>query len=81
VLKTTTERPVELDLAPLVVDELQLLGSRCGRFDVALEWLASGAIDPRPWIAGRFPLKDVERALQEAGRGGVLKVLLDITSE
>ncbi|MHC4376189.1 MAG: alcohol dehydrogenase catalytic domain-containing protein [Planctomycetota bacterium] len=79
VLKTTTERPVELDLAPLVVDEIQLLGSRCGRFDVALEWLASGALDPRPWIAARFPLSQVEQALAEAGRGGVLKVLLDIT--
>ena len=63
----------------LVVDEIQLLGSRCGRFDVALEWLASGALDPRPWIAARFPLSQVELALAEAGRGGVLKVLLDIT--
>ena len=79
ILKTTTERPVELDLAPLVVDEIQLLGSRCGRFDAALDWLASGAIDPRPWVAARFPLNQVEQALTEAGRGGVLKVLLDIT--
>lgn len=80
VLKTTTEAPVQLDLAPLVVDEIRLLGSRCGRFQPALDWLADGSIDPRPWIAARYPLAEVERALDEAGRGGVLKVLLDITT-
>ncbi|MEO0649770.1 MAG: alcohol dehydrogenase catalytic domain-containing protein [Planctomycetota bacterium] len=80
VLKTTPESPVELDATRLVVDELRLIGSRCGRFAPALEALASGRIDPRPLITGRYPLSQGEEALGSAFRPGALKVLLDITS-
>lgn len=78
VLKTTTEHRVNLDLAPLVVDEIHLVGSRCGRFRPALEWLAS---DPPPvtsMIDSRYPLEQAARALQRAGERGCLKVLVDV---
>ncbi|NRA96015.1 MAG: alcohol dehydrogenase catalytic domain-containing protein [Planctomycetes bacterium] len=77
VLKTTAERPATLDLAPLVIDEITVVGSRCGPFDRALHALAAGAIDPRPMIEARYPLSDAVQALDHAGRGGVLKVLID----
>jgi len=77
VLKTTAERPATLDLAPLVIDEITVVGSRCGPFDRALHALAAGAIDPRPMIEARYPLTDAVQALDHTGRGGVLKVLID----
>ncbi|MCB9899392.1 MAG: alcohol dehydrogenase catalytic domain-containing protein [Planctomycetes bacterium] len=78
VLKTTTERPVTLDLAPLVVDEITLLGSRCGRFAPALALLASGRVPWSAMVADRFPLEQAPRALQRAAEPGVLKVLVDV---
>ena len=79
VLKTTTERPVALDLAPLVVDEIQLVGSRCGRFEPALAELARGRFRPEQYVTDRFPLERATEALDRAGQPGVLKVLVDIT--
>ena len=80
VLKTTTEKPATLDLAPIVVDEITVVGSRCGPFDRALEALSSGAIDPTPMIAGRYLLDDALAAIDHAGRRGVLKVIVDIAN-
>ncbi len=79
VLKSTAERPAELDLSSLVVDEIRLIGSRCGRFAPALELLETGALDPRPMIEARFGLDAAPQALERAASGGVLKVLVDIT--
>jgi threonine dehydrogenase-like Zn-dependent dehydrogenase len=77
VLKTTTERPATLDLAPLVVAEQRLVGSRCGRFAPALAALARGEVDVRPLIAARFALEDGVAAFRRAGASGTLKVLLE----
>lgn len=77
VLKTTSEQPVALDLAPFVVRELRLVGSRCGRFAPALELLATGRVPVEAMIAGRFPLARAPEALELAGRSGVLKALVD----
>jgi alcohol dehydrogenase len=76
VLKSTVHGAVELPTASLVVDEIRLVGSRCGPFDVALAAMAEGRIDPRPLIEARYPLAHAERALAHAGRPGTLKVLL-----
>ncbi len=76
VLKTTCETPLTLDLAPLVVDEQRLVGSRCGRLAPALQWLAQGDVPVQAFIAARYPLDEAPRALRHAARGGVLKVLL-----
>jgi threonine dehydrogenase-like Zn-dependent dehydrogenase len=80
VLKTTIAGDTGPNLAPLVIDEITLVGSRCGPFDAALEALAAGDIRVTPLISARFPLSDGEQALQQAAQPGQLKVLLDIDS-
>jgi threonine dehydrogenase-like Zn-dependent dehydrogenase len=77
-LKTTSERAAELDLAPLVVDELRLVGSRCGRLAPALARLAAGGPPVERWIRARYPLERAPEALAHAARAGVLKVLIDV---
>lgn len=75
VLKTTTERATTLDLSTVVVDELTILGSRCGPFDRALAALATGEVPVEALISARFPLTDGPRAL--AAAPGQLKVVLE----
>jgi len=77
VVKSTYTGRYPLDSAALVVPEVRLVGSRCGPFAPALRVLAQGRIDPRPLIAGRFPLSQGVEALAFAQQPGVLKVLLD----
>ena len=76
VLKTTIAGAQALALAPVVVDEVTIVGSRCGPFDRALDALAHGLIDVRPLISERFDLSDAVRAVRRAAEPGVLKVLL-----
>ncbi len=76
VLKTTIAGPTPLPLATVVVDELTLVGSRCGRLPRALAALADGTIDPAPLVSARYPLAEAERALAHAARRGALKVLV-----
>lgn len=76
VLKSTVAEPVCLDMAPVIVKEISLVGSRCGRFPPAMRLLAGRKIAVRPMIADRFPLRDAERAFQRAAERGCLKVLL-----
>ena len=76
VLKTTIARTQTLSLAPVVVDEVTVVGSRCGPFAAALDALAGGLIDVRPLISDRFDLSEGVRALERAAEPGVLKVLL-----
>ncbi len=75
VAKTTSRNPSRLDLAKLVVDEITLMGSRCGDQSLALERLAGG-LDPRPLIEARFSFEEHEQALAAASRPGAMKVLL-----
>ncbi|MEO8596044.1 MAG: alcohol dehydrogenase catalytic domain-containing protein [Candidatus Solibacter sp.] len=77
ILKSTVHGAVPVDTAPIIVNELTLVGSRCGRFDAALPLVAHGLLHLEPLIAGRFPLADAPRAFAEAATRGVLKVLLD----
>ncbi len=81
VLKTTTEKPYQIDLAAVVIDEITLLGSRCGPFAPAIDCLGSGQIDVESLIDARYPLADGVAAFARAGQRGTLKVLLDISSE
>jgi threonine dehydrogenase-like Zn-dependent dehydrogenase len=62
---------------PFVVAEQRLIGSRCGRFDAALELLAEHRFDVRPLISARYPLAEGPAAFARAAAPGVLKVLLD----
>lgn len=69
--------PPEFDLTGLVVNEVTVVGSRCGPFEPALRLLEQGAIQVIPLIQGRYPLAEAERAFVHAGRRGVLKVLVE----
>ena len=60
----------------MVVDEITIVGSRCGRFAPAIDLLASGRINVADLISDRFPLSEGVQAMQRAGEPGVLKVLL-----
>jgi threonine dehydrogenase-like Zn-dependent dehydrogenase len=79
VLKSTfagTTNLGEIDQARLVVDEISIVGSRCGRFQPALDLLKKGAIDIDSLISEEYPLARGVYAMDRAGKQGVLKVLL-----
>ncbi len=76
VLKSTVAEPATVDFAPLVIDEITVVGSRCGPFPVALEALAKGRIRTIPMIDARFPLSEALRAIERAGSRGTLKVIV-----
>jgi len=76
VLKSTFHGDVQLNTSRIVVDEISVIGSRCGRFEKALALLEAGKVDVEPLIAGQFRLADGVAAMAEAARPGVLKVLL-----
>jgi threonine dehydrogenase-like Zn-dependent dehydrogenase len=78
VLKSTYAGALTLDAAAIVVNELTLIGSRCGPFAPALRLLAEGRVAVEPLIHARYPLAEAVTAFQHAQRPGVLKVLLDI---
>jgi threonine dehydrogenase-like Zn-dependent dehydrogenase len=76
VLKTTVAGTTPVDASRIVVDEIRVIGSRCGRFGPALELLAGGAIDLDPLISDVVTLDRGETALLQAAHPGVLKVVL-----
>jgi threonine dehydrogenase-like Zn-dependent dehydrogenase len=76
VLKTTVAAKIEIDLAPLVVNEVRLIGSRCGDLRRAIDVLARGGVDPTPLVEARYPLERADEAIAHAGRRGALKVLV-----
>jgi threonine dehydrogenase-like Zn-dependent dehydrogenase len=78
VLKTTVAGTQTLAWAPFVIDEITLVGSRCGPFDRALDALEHGLVDVAPLIADRFNLSSGLKALERAQQKGVLKVLLEM---
>ncbi len=75
-MKSTTHGTVAMDTAPVVVNEVTLVGSRCGRFEPALKLLRNGRVHVLDMISGRFPLHDAPRAFARAARKGTLKILL-----
>jgi alcohol dehydrogenase len=77
ILKSTVHGAVPVDTAPIIVNEITLVGSRCGRFDAALPLLERGLIPVESMIAGRYRLADAPRAFARAAERGVLKVLLE----
>lgn len=76
VLKSTYRGTAEVDLSAIVVDEVRLLGSRCGPFDKALALLASGSIDLGYLIDSVYPLTEGLAAFARSRERGVLKVLI-----
>lgn len=80
VLKTTVAGTHETSLAPIVIDEYRVIGSRCGPFPKAMDALASGRIDVHPLIEAEYPLDRGEEAFAAAARKGARKILLSVSS-
>ncbi len=78
VLKSTYAGRLTMDASSVVVDEIALVGSRCGPFPPALRLLTAGRVEVESLIDARYPLAEAEAALERAGRRGTLKVLLDV---
>ncbi|MFL6231468.1 MAG: alcohol dehydrogenase catalytic domain-containing protein [Pyrinomonadaceae bacterium] len=76
VLKSTFHGETRFDSARVVVDEITIVGSRCGRFAPALELLRANRVDVESLISEERPLADGMRAMGRAAESGVLKVLL-----
>jgi threonine dehydrogenase-like Zn-dependent dehydrogenase len=76
VLKSTFHGTTRMDAARIVVDEISVTGSRCGRFAPALDLLRSGAVDVESLISEKHGLTDGVRAMKRATEQGVIKVLL-----
>ncbi|HXS96729.1 MAG TPA: alcohol dehydrogenase catalytic domain-containing protein [Candidatus Limnocylindrales bacterium] len=76
IMKSTVHGQVPIDTAPIIVNELTLVGSRCGRFEAAMPLLAHELIRVEDMIADRFPLREAPAAFERAAQKGVLKVLL-----
>jgi len=76
ILKSTFHGTTRINAATVVVDEISIIGSRCGRLAPALDLLKKGAIDVDSLISEEYPLKDGLLAMERASRKGVLKVFL-----
>lgn len=76
ILKSTIHGAVAIDTAVIVVNEITLIGSRCGRFEPALRLLRRGKIRLDEMISDRIPLNKAPEAFKRAARKGALKVLL-----
>ena len=81
ILKSTYKGNAEINLSGIVVNEVTLIGSRCGSFEPAMRILTDGRVDPRPLIEAKFPLAQGVNAFVYAGRQGVLKVLVQPGSD
>jgi threonine dehydrogenase-like Zn-dependent dehydrogenase len=78
VMKSTYKGEMSVNFSSIVVDEINIIGSRCGPFAPALRLMESRQVDPTVLIASEFKLKDALRAFEHAAETGVLKVLVDV---
>jgi alcohol dehydrogenase len=76
ILKSPVHGSVTADMAPVVVNEITLVGSRCGRIEQAVKLIRSGKLLLDDMICGEFPIEEGPEAFLEAQRPGTLKVLL-----
>lgn len=76
VLKSTFHGTPTWPASRIVVDEISIVGSRCGRLASAIELLENGAVDPSDMIDREFPLADAVEAMDAAAIKGTLKILL-----
>ncbi|HJQ14111.1 MAG TPA: alcohol dehydrogenase catalytic domain-containing protein, partial [Anaerolineales bacterium] len=76
VMKSTYKGEVSVNFSSMVVDEIHIVGSRCGPFEPALRLLESRQVDPTLLIAEEFKLYDSVKAFERAAETGVLKVLV-----
>ena len=81
VLKSTYHGQAQIDLSSVVVDEITLVGSRCGPFEPALRLMEQGRVDPLPLIEARYRLEEWEQAFERAAQPGAGKVLFTFNVE
>lgn len=81
VLKTTVAGEHSLSLAPIVIDEIRVIGSRCGPFPKAIAALSAGQVDVRPLIGAEYSLDDAPAAFQAAAVRGARKILLHVAAK
>ena len=77
VLKSTYKGNLDINFSSIVVDEINIIGSRCGPFEPALRLMESRQVDPTVLIANEFKLADALKAFERAAEMGVLKVLVE----
>lgn len=78
VLKSTYKGDVNINFSSIVVDEINIVGSRCGPFEPALDLLESRQVDPTGLITDEFKLEESLKAFERAAQPGMLKVLVDV---
>jgi threonine dehydrogenase-like Zn-dependent dehydrogenase len=77
VMKSTYKGEMSVNFSSIVVDEIHIIGSRCGPFDPALRLMEMGEVDPSVLIAAKFKLGEALQAFEHAAQPGVLKVLIE----
>jgi len=78
VMKSTYKGELNLNFSSIVVDEIKIVGSRCGPFEPALRLMESRQVNPAVLIAEEFKLGEALKAFERAAEAGVLKVLVHI---
>jgi len=77
ILKSTYAAPVTINASIIVVNEIRVLGSRCGDFATALQWLAQKRVDLADLVTARFGLTKAIEAFAQARQPNQFKVLID----
>ncbi|HLO30187.1 MAG TPA: alcohol dehydrogenase catalytic domain-containing protein [Anaerolineales bacterium] len=77
VLKSTYKGEMNVNFSSIVVDEINIIGSRCGPFEPALRLMEARQVDPTVLIADEFKLDEALKAFERAAETGVLKVLVE----
>jgi threonine dehydrogenase-like Zn-dependent dehydrogenase len=77
VMKSTYKGEMSVNFSSIVVDEIHIIGSRCGPFDPALRLMENGEVDPSVLIVAKFKLGEALQAFEHAAQPGVLKVLVE----
>ena len=77
VMKSTYKGEMSVNFSSIVVDEINLIGSRCGPFEPALRLMESHQVDPTVLITDEFKLENALKAFERAAETGVLKVLVE----
>jgi threonine dehydrogenase-like Zn-dependent dehydrogenase len=77
VMKSTYKGDVNVNFSSIVVDEINIIGSRCGPFAPALRLLEKREVDPTVLIMDQYKMTDAVKAFDHAAQAGVLKILLE----
>ena len=77
-MKSTYKGEMNVNFSSMVVDEINIVGSRCGPFEPALRLMEARQVDPTVLIANEFKLEEGLKAFERAAQAGVLKVLVKV---